>query len=95
MSEGMGFAPIPAVMEPPKILGPPTDVLVLRTSDSHAGALNGSVGPVICITITSPKSAYPITQTLHTIGVSGKDYNNIIYIHKCSIERVDYYITGY
>jgi hypothetical protein len=33
-------------------------------------------------------------QTLHTIGVSGKDYNNIIYIHKFNIERVDYYIMG-
>jgi hypothetical protein len=82
MSEEMGFAPIPAVTEPPKVLGPPTDVLVLRTSDSHAGAHNDLVGPVIYISITSPKSAYPITQTLHTIGVSGKDYNNIIYIHK-------------
>jgi hypothetical protein len=41
MPDGMGFAPIPAVMEPPKILGPPTNVLVLSTSDSHVGALNG------------------------------------------------------
>jgi hypothetical protein len=91
----MGFAPIPSVTEPSKILGPPTDVLVLRTSDSHGGALNGLAGPIICIPITSPKSAYPITQTLHTIGVSGKDCNNIIYIHKYNIERVDYYITGF
>jgi hypothetical protein len=57
MSEEMGFAPIPAVMEPPKVLGPPTDVLVLRTSDSHAGAHNDSVGSVICNSIVSPKSA--------------------------------------
>jgi hypothetical protein len=91
----MDFAPIPAVTEPPKILGPPTNVLVLRTSDSHVGALNGLVGPITCITITSPKSAYPITQTLHNIRVSGKDCNNIIYIHKYNIERVDYYITGF
>jgi hypothetical protein len=84
-----------AVTEPPKIFGPPTYVLVLRTSDSHAGPLNGSADLIICISIISPKSAYPITQTLHTIGVSGKDYNNIIYIHKYNIERVDYYITGY
>ena len=94
MSEETGFAPIPAVTEPPKVLGPPTDVLVLRTSDSHAGALNGSAGSITYISVTSPKSAYPITQTLHTIGVSGKDYNNIIYIHKYNIERVDYYIMG-
>jgi hypothetical protein len=83
------------VMKPPKVLGPPTDVLVLRTLDSHAGALNGLVGPITCISIISPKSAYPITRTLHTIGVSGKDYNNIIYNHECNIERVDYYIIGY
>jgi hypothetical protein len=72
MFKEMGIALILAVMEPPKILGPPTDVLVLRTSDSHAGALNGSTGPVTCISFTSPKSAYPITQTLHTIGVKQK-----------------------
>jgi hypothetical protein len=51
-------------------------------------------GPVIYISITLPKSAYPTTQALHTIDVSGKDYNNIIYIHRYNIERVDYYITG-
>jgi hypothetical protein len=95
MSEGMGFALIPAVTEPPKILGPLINVLVLRNSDSHAGALNGSTGPVICISITLPKSAYHIRHTLHTIRVSGKDYNNIIYIHKYNIKRVDYYIMEY
>jgi hypothetical protein len=57
MSEETGFALIPAVMEPPKVLGPPTDVLVLRTSDSHAGAHNDSTSSVICIFIISPKSA--------------------------------------
>jgi hypothetical protein len=44
-------------MEPPKVLGPPTDVLVLGTSDSDADAHNGSVGPITCISIISPKSA--------------------------------------
>jgi hypothetical protein len=34
----MGFAPIPAVMEPPKSLGPPAVVLVQRTSDNPTGA---------------------------------------------------------
>jgi hypothetical protein len=61
-----------SVTEPPKILGPPTDVLVLRTLDIHVGTLNGSAGPITCISITLPKSAYPITQTLHTIGVKRK-----------------------
>jgi hypothetical protein len=57
MSEETGFAPIPAVTEPPKELGPPTDVLVLRTSDSHAGVHNDLASSVICIFIISAKSA--------------------------------------
>jgi hypothetical protein len=55
-----------SVTEPPKVLGPPTDVLVLRTSGSHAGARNHSASSVICIILISPKSASPIMQTLHT-----------------------------
>jgi hypothetical protein len=66
MSEETGFAPIPAVTEPPKVLGPPTDVLVLRTSDNYVGAHNHSTSSVFCIIIILPKSASPITQTLHT-----------------------------
>jgi hypothetical protein len=46
MSEEMGFASIPAVMKPPNVLGPPTDVLIPRTSDSHAGAHNDSASLV-------------------------------------------------
>jgi hypothetical protein len=34
----MCFAPIPAVTEPPKSLGPPTVALVQRTSDNPVGA---------------------------------------------------------
>jgi hypothetical protein len=45
------------VTEPPKVLGPPTDVLVPRTSYSHACAHNDSTSSVICIFIISPKSA--------------------------------------
>jgi hypothetical protein len=45
------------VTEPPKVLDPPIDVLVLRTSDSHAGLNNDLASPVICISIISPKSA--------------------------------------
>jgi hypothetical protein len=54
------------VTEPPKLLGPPTDVLVLRTLDNHVDAHNHSTSSVICIIIISPKSASPITQILHT-----------------------------
>jgi hypothetical protein len=67
MSEETGFAPIPAVTEPPKVLGPLTDVLVPRTSDSHAGARNDSASSATCIFVISPKSTKPITQTLHKI----------------------------
>jgi hypothetical protein len=45
------------VTELPKVLGPPTYVLVLRTSDSHVGVHNESASSVICIAITSPNSA--------------------------------------
>jgi hypothetical protein len=36
----MGFAPIPAVTEPSKVLGPPTVVFVLRTLDNLVGVHN-------------------------------------------------------
>jgi hypothetical protein len=66
MSEETGFALIPDITEPLKVLGPPTDVLVLKTSDSPVDAYNHSTSSVICIIIISPKSASPITKTLHT-----------------------------
>jgi hypothetical protein len=43
----MGFAPIPAVTEPPKVLGPPTVVLVLRTSDNPIDAHNHSTSSIL------------------------------------------------
>jgi hypothetical protein len=63
----MGFALIPAVIEPPKLLGPATVVLVQRTLDNPAGApdhLTSSVSEFL----TFPKSVSPITQTLQYIG---------------------------
>ena len=76
----MGFAPIPAVTEPPKSLGPPTVVLVQRTSDNPAGApdhLTSSVSEFF----TLPKSVSPVTQTLQHIGGTkcGSIYNNLLY----------------
>jgi hypothetical protein len=47
ISEEMGFAPIPAVTEPPKVLGPPTFVLVLRTLDNPADAHNHLTSSVL------------------------------------------------
>jgi hypothetical protein len=63
----MGFAPIPAVTEPPKSLGPPTVVLVQCTSNKPVGApdhLTRSVSQFL----TFPKSVSPVTQTLQYIG---------------------------
>jgi hypothetical protein len=63
----MGFAPIPDVTEPPKSLGPPTVVLVHRTSNNPTGApdlLTSSVS----VFFTLPKSVSPVTQILQHIG---------------------------
>ena len=49
----MGFAPIPAVTEPPKSLGPPTVVLVQRTSDNPAGVLESLDKFGICFSYLS------------------------------------------
>jgi hypothetical protein len=52
-------------MEPPKLLGPPTVVLVQRTSDNPVDApeLLEKFG----IFLTFPKSVSPVTQTLQNI----------------------------
>jgi hypothetical protein len=66
----MGFAPIPAVTEPLKSLGPPTVVLVQRTSDNPAGApdhLTSSVSEFF----TLPKSVSPVTSTRSLIDSDG------------------------
>jgi hypothetical protein len=62
----MGFASIPAVTEPPKSLGPPTVVLVQRTSDNPAGAPNYLTSSVSAF-FTFPKSVSPVTHTLQHI----------------------------
>ena len=63
----MGFAPIPAVTEPPKSLGPPTVVLVHRTSDNPAGAPDHLTSSVFEF-LTFPKSVSPVAQILQHIG---------------------------
>jgi hypothetical protein len=67
----MGFAPIPAVTKPPKLLGPPTVVLVHRTSDNPVDApdyLTSSVS----VFFTFPKSVSLVTQILQHIGGTDK-----------------------
>jgi hypothetical protein len=59
ISEEMGFAPIPAVTEPPKVLGPPTVVLVLRTLDNPVDAHNHSTSSVIVSSSFHPRALHP------------------------------------
>jgi hypothetical protein len=63
----MGFAPIPVVTELPRSLGPPTVVLVHRTSDNPAGAPDHLISSV-SVFFTLPKSVSPVTQILQHIG---------------------------
>jgi hypothetical protein len=62
----MGFALIPAVIEPPKSLGPPTVVLVHWTSDNPVGAPN-HLTSLVSEFFTLPKSVSPVTQILQYI----------------------------
>jgi hypothetical protein len=79
----MGAAPILAVTEPPKILGPPTAVLVPRTLGSHIDAPNSLTGPGSCIffNIFQERTSH-ITDITQPQSKSGKSYNNIIYISR-------------
>jgi hypothetical protein len=54
------------VTEPPKSLGPPTVVLVQRTSDNPAGA-HDHLTSSVSVFFTFPKSVSPVTQTLQYI----------------------------
>jgi hypothetical protein len=63
----MDFAPIPDVTEPPKSLGPPTVVLVQRTSDNPA-SVPDHLTSSLSVFFTLPKSVSPVTQTLQHIG---------------------------
>jgi hypothetical protein len=56
-----------SVTEPPKLLGPPTVVLVHWTSDNPAGAPN-YLTSLVSEFFTLPKSVSPITQILQHIG---------------------------
>jgi hypothetical protein len=59
ISEEMGFAPKPAVTEPPKVLGPPTVVLVLRTLDNPVDAHDHSTGSVTISSSFHPRALHP------------------------------------
>jgi hypothetical protein len=61
------------VIEPPKSLGPPTVVLVHRTSDNPAGAPD-SLTSSVSVFFTLPKSVSPVTQILQHIGDRRSEY---------------------
>jgi hypothetical protein len=63
----MGFAPIRAVMEPSKSLGPPTVVLVHGTSNNPADAPDHLTSSVSAFS-AFPKSVSPVSQILQHIG---------------------------
>jgi hypothetical protein len=63
----MGFSSIPAMTEPPKLLGPPTVVLVQRISDNPAGAPD-HLTSLVSEFLTFPKNVSPVMQTLQFIG---------------------------
>jgi hypothetical protein len=87
ISEEMGFAPIPAVTKPPKVLGPPTVVLVLRTLDNPVDAQNHSTSSV---TVSSCK--YYITSEKE---YAEANYNNLIYILQYRESIIVITISGY
>jgi hypothetical protein len=62
----MGFALIPAMMEPPKSLGPPTVVLVQQTSDNPAGVPESIDKFGICFSHLS-QERLPVTHILQII----------------------------
>jgi hypothetical protein len=67
----MGFAPIPAVTEPSKSLGPSTVVLVQQTLDNPVDAHNHSTSSV-SVSFFLPKSVSPVTQILQHIRGTNK-----------------------
>jgi hypothetical protein len=54
----MGLALIPAVTEPPEVLGPPTVVLVLQTLDNPVDALNHSTSSVTVSSTFHPRALH-------------------------------------
>jgi hypothetical protein len=92
----MGFAPIPAVTEPPKSLGTPTVVLVQQTSDNPAGApdhLTSSVSEFL----TFPRAFYPSRRHYNSSEMwkCRSGYNNLLLLKsktELNIYRPEYNI---
>jgi hypothetical protein len=79
----MGFAPIPAVIEPPKLLGPHTVVLVQRTLDISVDAHNHLTSLVTVSSFPCPRAFHPSCRYYNTSKerVAEAYCNNLIYIH--------------
>ena len=88
ISAKKGYAPIPAVTEPPKYLGPPTVVLVQRTSDNPVGApeLLDKFGIFPYLT----RNVSPVLQTLQNIKDKDmrKQLHKLTFISKASLSYV-------
>jgi hypothetical protein len=93
----MGTASIPAVTEPPKVLGPPTVVLVLRTLDNLVGAHNHSTSSVLYLYYSAQECFTrhaDITSQWRKESAEA-NYNNLIYIHQIYRESIIITILGY
>jgi hypothetical protein len=62
----MGFAPIPAVTEPPKLLGPPTFVLVQWTLNNPVDAHNHLTSSVSESFFPRPRAFHPLHRYYNT-----------------------------
>jgi hypothetical protein len=78
----MGFALIPAVMEPLKSLGPPTVVLVQRTLDNPAGTPESLDKSGICFLYLFQErfTRHAYIYNTSEIRKCGSNYNNLPYI---------------
>jgi hypothetical protein len=79
------------VMEPPKLLGPPTFVLVLWTLDNPVDVHNYSTSLVSVFSFPCPRALHSSHRYYNTSEerISGSNYNNLVYIYS-NIEK-EYY----
>jgi hypothetical protein len=87
---------ITVVMEPPKVLGPPTNVLVLRTSDNHVDAHNHSTSSVFYRHHIAQERFTHHVDITHVIGEKNKRKQiTITYFTFVKYRESIYYNTGY
>jgi hypothetical protein len=72
-----------SVTEPPKSLGPPTVVLVQRTSDNPVGAPN-HLKSLVSEFLTFPRAFYPSRRHYNSSEMwkCGSSYNNLLLFEK-------------